>query len=123
MKSSRYLNLVAAVFALVHLSTGLTFSTVDPPDTPSYVNFARTLADQFTLAADARVDHFRTPGYPLFMRGVWALLGERRSAVLAETTSRESTGAHGQGAVVVTQRSPNPQSANEIGFVPRMATT
>ena len=83
MKSSGYLNLVAAVFALVHLSTGLTFSTVDPPDTPSYVNFARTLADQFTLAADAPVDHFRTPGYPLFMRGVWAFLGERRSGVLA----------------------------------------
>jgi hypothetical protein len=78
---ARRLSLLAAAFAFVHLGVGLSFSTVDTPDTPSYVNFARTLGDQFTFANNAAIDLFRTPGYPVFMRVVWSIFGERRTAL------------------------------------------
>jgi len=80
---ARRLTLLAAAFAFIHLGAGLRFSTVDTPDTPSYVDFARTLGDQFTFANNAAVDLFRTPGYPVFIRTVWSVFGEGRTTVLA----------------------------------------
>jgi hypothetical protein len=81
--SSTYLHVLAAALAFIHLGIGLSFSTVDPPDTPSYVNFARTLGSQLTFADNPQLDLFRTPGYPVFMRAVWSIFGEQRTALLA----------------------------------------
>jgi hypothetical protein len=83
LQSSPYLHILAAAFAFIHLGIGLNSSVVDAPDTPSYVNFARTLGDQFTLVHDAPVDLFRTPGYPVFIRAVWSIFGEERTPLLA----------------------------------------
>src|SRR4051794_24649435 len=80
---SKYVSVLVGAFAVIHLGAGLTFSTVDAPDAPTYVNFARTLGNQLTLVENAPVDLFRTPGYPLFIRAVWSMFGEHRAAVLA----------------------------------------